>query len=549
MSRVVVAGRDEARAIAAPQITLAEVFKAAVHREYLDQPLHLGVVVIPIARLVRVRDDQHVVCSVNRPQLFIQQVRLRRFPPRDVIAFVGFEEDIVMAAVAELLRPLVAHVGHKAAVAVGLLGFAANLVPALFREKQIVARERSEIQISHVAGELVIARHSADAFFPAGMAVQFAPVNSLLRVAFDQHGIALAGEATVGARDIEFVTAFERDLHAVEFAGVLPRRDIDLAYGTAVQTDIEFAALEFGRIPVLVFDAQPHGERLVDGNDRRSDGVDEHGGVAKHRHCHARRRDHRAITREIRCDQKWEIIGVARRRAISGAAARSVADGDDDFVALLQRARRDAQRGQRNRAEDAAKDAIDRPRRGFGLRRSAFNFERNKTFRRRVCRLRARADVEEVDSQPQSCACWNLRRADRVFEHDGRELPGLQLVFVCADELAHLPALFFDERENPDPLLHRVFGLRVRAGHTDEGQLQILLRQKMTAIGQHIAPIAQGLAAFGIIGSRQRNRIDLRFQPGDAFGQARRLRAARRRIKKQPARRNYNRQQPMNPSA
>ena len=79
-------------------------------------------------------------------------------------------------------------------------------------------------------------------------------------------------------------------------------------------------------------------------------------------------------------------------------------------------------------------------------------------------------------------------------------------------------------------------GKKYDVHRADEGELQVLLGKKVTAVGQQIPPVAQCLAPFGIVVRRQRDASDLGLQPGDAFRERRRLRAPNGREKQRPAR-------------
>ena len=146
-----------------------------MHRIDLDQSLELGVVEIPVSRLMAVRDDQDLCRIVHLPLETVQIRNSRRLVARNYALIHIAVVHVVMAAVPSVLRPLIGLEGDKLVRFVILLGRALNIPLISLRHHQVVTRQRYEIQESNVPRVAHVPVGRAGAVRVTLVAVEFAP--------------------------------------------------------------------------------------------------------------------------------------------------------------------------------------------------------------------------------------------------------------------------------------------------------------------------------------------------------------------------------------
>ena len=152
MSVVIVGRADEADLEPVLQVLVAEPVEGAVAGLDLDQAFHLRIAVRPVAGLVRVRDDEHVVGAVLAAESGVQLVEQGRLLILDPAAAGRIpEEDVVVPAERRPRGPLEAEDGRELTFDPVLLDQVLQLPPLAVVHPDVVLGEAQEVEPGHVA--------------------------------------------------------------------------------------------------------------------------------------------------------------------------------------------------------------------------------------------------------------------------------------------------------------------------------------------------------------------------------------------------------------
>ena len=217
MSVVIVGGADEADLEPVLQVLVAEPVEGAVAGLDLDQAFQVGVAVRPVAGLVRVRDDQHVVGAVLAAESRVQLVEQGRFLVGDPAAARRVaEEDVVVPAERRPRGPLEAEDGRELAFDPVVLDQLLQLPPLAVVHPDVVLGEAQEVEPGHIAPEPVVAVRRSLPLGEGGVAVGLTPVDAVCRVVLDPDRIARRADRSVLVLHREAVDAGLGEGHVLE---------------------------------------------------------------------------------------------------------------------------------------------------------------------------------------------------------------------------------------------------------------------------------------------------------------------------------------------
>ena len=338
---VIVGAADEADLEAALEVEVAEPLEGAVAGGDLDQLLHLGVVARPVAGVVRVRNDEDVVRIGFGAQPLVEEVEIVRLLHADQVVVGRAEQDVVVAALAPLRRPLVAEVGDESSLVVVLARELLQAPPLPVVHQRVVLRHGEEVELGVVAAEAVVVLGGALTLGEPRVAVGLAPVEAPALALAHPDRVAGAGHRAVGGAGGEPVDAGSIDLQVGERGDAADRRG---HVARRLTIELQLVGGDRARRPVVpaILAAQRELERFTRRDDRGRERAHRPGvALADHRERRPARRQEVTLPLQVDVDRQQQTLDVERLHLPAARALRPIAVGHRRRLAGIERARGD----------------------------------------------------------------------------------------------------------------------------------------------------------------------------------------------------------------
>ena len=268
----------------------------------------------------------------------VGQQRVRRTPYRPAL---GAEIDVAVAADRGVARPFVARQGDEAAVLVEFGGQLVDMRPERVVDLEVVGLVAGRVEEGQIAREREVLARGADADRFARLAVHIRPIAGGRRVADDQR-VGIAQNGAAGAQDAQPQRARLGDAEALDGQRALAQRIDDFGRQT-VDRHIGLEGQRLvglvGRVAPGVLGLDAEHEALARAPERRQHGLPDRR-VARHDGDRRAGDDgHEMADRaDVGEHLEFEAALAEGLHLHARRAARGVAEGDRDGVALAQAA-------------------------------------------------------------------------------------------------------------------------------------------------------------------------------------------------------------------